>query len=151
MHVFSVKPCDRRGSGIEARKGERIGRVTREGVQDRVQFLPPPSRANFIKRYFSNYLGRGPWRAKLLASSLLVYSQPIFMGGVKRLESINIKKCRGIQELAPAYFLAEKKTGKLPSSADTGRGRKEVGRFKRHAMRSWIRILLGGEDEEEEM
>ena len=69
------------------------------------------------------------------------------MGGVKRLESINIKKCRGIQELA--YFLAEKKTGKLPSSADTGR--KEVGRFKRHAMRSWIRILLGGEDEEEEM
>lgn len=146
MHVFSVKPCDRRGSGIEARKGERIGRVTREGVQGRVQFLP---RANFIKRYFSNYLGRGPWRAKLLASSLLVHSQPIFMGGVKRLESINIKKCRGIQELAPAYFLAEKKTGKLPSSADTGR--KEVGRFKRHAMRSWIRILLGGEDEEEEM
>lgn len=70
------------------------------------------------------------------------------MGGVKRLESINIKKCRGIQELA--YFLAGKKTGKLPSSADTGRGRKEVGRFKRHAMRSWIRILLGGEDEEEE-
>ena len=70
------------------------------------------------------------------------------MGGVKRLESINIKKCRGIQELAPAYFLAEKETGKLPSSADTGR--KEVGRFKRHAMRSWTRILLGGEDEEEE-
>lgn len=77
------------------------------------------------------------------ASSLLVHSQPIFMGGVKRLESINIKKCRGIQELAvPAYFLAGKKTGKLPSSADPGRGRK-VGRFKRHAMRSWIRT--GGE------
>lgn len=96
----------------------------------------PPSLlgcANFIKRYFSNYLAARGERNSSLARSYFARSFPaIFMGGVKRLEGINIKKCRGESKLAVLTSPPGEENWK---TSIVGRyGEEKVERFKRDAI-----------------
>lgn len=66
------------------------------------------------------------------------------MEGVKRLEGINIKKCRGESKLAVLTSPPGQENWKtsrivLGRYGEGGGGEEKVERFKRHAMRSWIR------------